>query len=49
MKIKLDHNIHIVFYNLNNSYPHLLMQELRKFDFTIKIMPNGLEKYMNQS
>ena len=26
---------------------HLTMQELDKFDFKIKAIPNGLEKYMN--
>ena len=35
-----------MFHNLKNYYSHLIFNELDKFDVKIKVMPNGLEKYM---
>ena len=49
MKGKLNHKIHVVFYNPKNYDSHLIMQELRKFDFKIKVIANRLEKDMSFS
>ena len=35
-----------MFHNLKNYYSHLIFNELDKFDVKIKVIPNGLEKYM---
>ena len=40
INIKLNHKISIVFYNLKNYDWHLIMQELGKFDFKIKVISN---------
>ena len=45
--LKLCRKIPIVFHNLNNYGSHPVMQELGKFN--LKIIPNGLEKYMSFS
>ena len=47
INLKLNHKIPIVFYNLKNYDSHLIMQELRKFNLKITVIPNGLEKYMS--
>ena len=47
IKVKLNHRTYITFHNLRNYDSHLIMQELGKFDFKIKMIPNGLEKYVN--
>ena len=47
MKVKLDHEIRIVFHHLMNYESHLIMQEVDKFDFKINVIPNGLEKHMS--
>ena len=36
----------IIFHNLRGCDSHLIMQEIDKFDVTISVIPNGLEKYM---
>ena len=36
-----------MFQNLKKYDPHLIMQELQKFDYTINVTPNGLKKYMS--
>ena len=47
IKIKFSNNIPVVFYNLENYDYHLIMQELGKFNIKIKVILNGLEKYMS--
>ena len=47
IKVKLNHKIQVIFYNLKNYDSHLIMQELSKFNFKINVIPNGLEKYMS--
>ena len=47
IKVKLNHRFSVVFQNLKNYGPHLIMQEVGKFDCKINIIPNGLEKYMS--
>ena len=46
IKIKLNHKTLVVF-NLRNYDCHLIMQQLRKFNFEITIMPNGCERYIS--
>ena len=36
----------VIFHNLRNYDSHLIFNELDKFDVKIKVIPNGLEKYM---
>ena len=45
-KIK-SHKITVVFYNLKYDASHLIMQELGKFNLTVNVILNGLEKYMS--
>ena len=44
IKLKLNHKIFIVIYNLKNYDSHHIMQELGKFNLKINFKPNGLEK-----
>ena len=44
IKVKLSHEIPMVFHKLNNHNSHLAMQKLGKFDFEIYVIPNRLEK-----
>ena len=46
--LQLNHKSLLVFHNLKN-YDSPIMQELCKFNFERKVMPNGLEKYMHFS
>ena len=39
--------IPLIFHNLRNPDSQFIMQELGKFPFEIKVIPNGLEKYMS--
>ena len=45
IKLKLNHKIFIVIYNLKNYDSRHIMQELGKFNLKINFKPNGLEKY----
>ena len=36
----------VIFHNLRGYDNHLIFNELDKFDVKIKVIPNGLEKYM---
>ena len=47
INVKVNHKIPIVFHNLKKYYPHLIMQELGKFNLKINVILNGLEKYMS--
>ena len=47
IKVKLNLKIPIVFHNLKNYDSYLIMQQLGKFNFIIKIIPNELEKCMS--
>ena len=49
INLKLNHKIPSVFHNLTNYDFHLIIQELGKFNRKIKVIPNGLEKYMSFS
>ena len=39
IKVKLNHNVPIVFYNLKNYDYHLIIQELGKLNFKINVIP----------
>ena len=43
INVKLNHKISVVFQNLKNQDPHLIMQELGKFSLKINVIPNGIE------
>ena len=44
--LKIDYKIPVLFYNLKNHESHLI-QKLDKFSLKIKVIPNGLGKYMS--
>ena len=44
---KLNHKNPVVFHNLKNYDSHLILQELSKFNFKLKVIINGLKKYMS--
>ena len=47
INVKLNQKIPVVFPNLKNYDSQLIMQELGKFNLTIDVIRNGLEKYMS--
>ena len=47
INVKLNHKIPVAFHNLENYDSHLIMRELGKFNLTINVILNGLEKYRN--
>ena len=47
INLKLTKNVPAIFHNLKGYDSRLIMQEIRKFDVNISIIPNELEKYMN--
>ena len=49
INLKLNHKTLSVFHNLTNYDFHLIIHELGKFNRKIKVIPNGLEKYMSLS
>ena len=46
LNFKLTKKVPVIFHNLTNYDSHLIFNELDKFDVKIKVIPNGLEKYM---
>ena len=46
VNFQLTKNIPVIFHNLRGYDSHLIFNELNKFDVKIKVIPNGLEKYM---
>ena len=46
INVKFNHKIPFVFHKLKNYDSHLIMQELGKFNLTIHVISNELEKYM---
>ena len=49
INVKLNHEIRVVFHNLNHYDSYLIMQELDKFDFKINVIPNRLESFSNNN
>ena len=39
----------MIFHNLKGYDSHLIFKELNKFDCSVSVIPNGLEKYMSFS
>ena len=46
LNLKLTKKVPVIFHNLKNYDSHLILNELDKFDVKVKVIPNGLEKYM---
>ena len=46
VNFKLAKKFPVIFHNLKGYDSHLIFNELDKSDGKIKIIPNGLEKYM---
>ena len=46
VNFQLTKNVPAIFHNLKGYDSHLIFNELDKFDVKIKVIPNGLEKYM---
>ena len=46
VNFQLTINVPVIFHDLKNYDSHLVFNELDKFDVKIKVIPNGLEKYM---
>ena len=47
INLKLNHKIPIAFHSLKSCDSHVIMQELRKCNIKVSVIPNGLEKYMS--
>ena len=43
---QLTKKVPVLFHNLRDYDSHLFFNEFDKFDVKIKLIPNGLEKYM---
>ena len=43
---QLTKKVPVIFHNLRGYNSHLIFCELSKFDVKIRVIPNGLEKYM---
>ena len=46
INLQLTKKVPVIFHNLRGYDSHLIFNELDKFDVKIKVIPNGLEKYM---
>ena len=46
INFQLTKKVSVIFHNLRGYDSHLIFDELDKFDVKIKVIPNGLEKYM---
>ena len=46
INLHLTKKVPVIFHNLRGYDSHLIFNELDKFDVKIKVIPNGLEKYM---
>ena len=46
VKFQLTKKVPVIFHNLRGYDSHLIFNELDKFDLKIKVIPNGLGKYM---
>ena len=42
----MSRNIPVIFHNLRGYHSHLLIKEISKLDLKVRVIPNGLEKYM---
>ena len=46
VNFQLTKKVPVIFHSLKGYDSHLIFNELDKFDVKIKVIPNGLEKYM---
>ena len=46
LNLRLTKKFPVIFHNLRGYGSRLIFNELDKFDIKIKVIPNGLEKYM---
>ena len=46
LNFKLTKKVPVIFHNLRSYDSHLIFNELDKLDVKIKLIPTGLEKYM---
>ena len=46
LNFQLTNKVLVIFHNLRSYDSHLIFNELDQFDVKIKVIPNGLEKYM---
>ena len=46
MNFQLTKKFPVIFHNFRGYGSHLIFNELYNFDVNIKVIPNGLEKYM---
>ena len=46
INFQLTKKVPVIFHNLRGYDSHLIFNELDQFDVKIKVIPNGLEKYM---
>ena len=46
INLQLTKKVPVVFHNLRGYNSHLIFSELDKFDVKIRVIPDGLEKYM---
>ena len=46
VNFQLAKKVPVIFHNLKNYDSHLIFNEIDKFDVKIKVIPNGLEKYV---
>ena len=49
INLKVSKNVPVIFHNLKGYDSHLIFKELNKFDCSVSVIPNGLEKYMSFS
>ena len=47
INLKLSKKLVVIFHNLRGYDSHLIFKELSKFNCSISVIPNGLEKYMS--
>ena len=47
INLKITNKVPVIFHNLRGYDRHLIISEIDKFDVDIKVIPNGLEKYMS--
>ena len=49
INLKVNKKLVVIFHNLNGYDSHLIFRKLSKFNCSVSVIPNGLEKYMSFS
>ena len=47
INLKINKKLVVIFHNLRGYDSHLIFKELSKFNSSVSVIPNGLEKYMS--